>query len=198
MTQKPFLSRGPFLSAQECEYVRKYILATEALVKASGPDIYEGTAEDSLTGRYKTHNYLNTELGELLIPRLRAFFREIGFPGASDTKRVVAVQCWANIFRKGEGIDRHRHNDGTCAPYLSANLFISGPTDVGTTYELEDGVHTIPNKVGELSVFSDFIYHGVNKNPYETPRITMAMDFHVNTFVAPRYFNVDPDEENRS
>lgn len=192
MAQRAFLQQGPFLTPQECERVSAFILATEAQVKATGPDIYEGTGDDSLTGRYKTHNYLETELGELLIPRLHSFFRTIGFPGPSTTRRVVAVQCWANVFRRGEGIARHRHNDGTCVPYLSANLFISGPTDIGTTYEFEDGTRTVPNKVGEMSLFPDFVYHYVKVNPYDTPRISMAMDFHANTFVTPRYVNIDP------
>lgn len=170
-------------------------METESRVKATGPDIYLGTADDSLTGRHKSHNYLYTELGELLIPKLQKIFRDEGFPGVDENKRVVAVQCWANIFRKGEGIASHCHNDGTCLPYLCANIFISGPAEIGTTYIHEGQHHTVPNEPGVISVFGDTTHHYVKANPHDEPRISMAMDFHVNNFVAPRYFNVDPFPE---
>lgn len=184
-----------FISPKECERFAQFIMETEDEVKATGPDIYLGTAPNSLTGRHKTHNYLYTELGEILTPRLQKVFRDQGYPSVDECKRVVAVQCWANIFRKGEGISSHCHNDGTCLPYLCANLFISGPADIGTTYICDGKEITLPNEPGVITVFSDRTYHYVKKNPYDTPRISMAMDFHVNNFVAPRYKNVDPHPE---
>ena len=36
----------------------------------------------------------------------------------------------------------------------------------------------VPNKVGYLTLFPDFIPHGVSPNRYETPRVSIAGDIY--------------------
>ena len=92
------LKKYDFLTQEECDTIVNKILSLESAVKRLGPDEYRGTSEDSLTGRYKCFNYLNIRsINTIICPKLKEIFGP------------CVVQCWANIFRQGEGIDHHRH-----------------------------------------------------------------------------------------
>ena len=60
-----------FVSKEEGEKLSKYILEYESTIKSLGPDIYGGTSNDSLTGRFNVFNYLEHEPGEILNPKLK-------------------------------------------------------------------------------------------------------------------------------
>jgi hypothetical protein len=163
------------LSVDEISIVKKYIIDSENYVKSLGPDNYGATSEDSLTGRYKYFNYLNSHIGIILKPKLINIFEQL------NLKYPISVQCWSNIFRTGEGIQLHHHSDRN---YLSANIFISGNTKPGTTYHFEDptnfGFFDIENSVGEICIFSSTLLHGVKPNTNSEIRISMALDIHEN------------------
>jgi len=147
-----------FLNFDEARRISNYILNTETLVKSLGDDVYNGTSRDSLTGRYNIFNYLNYFPGEIMIPKLKFIF----------TSGVI--QCWANTFRKGEGILPHSHGVG----FLSANVFLSGNTDIGTFY----GDKKIESQIGKLVVFPSELVHYVANNPSENIRVSMAFDIY--------------------
>lgn len=175
-----FLLEKKILSNQELEIIRDTILSKEDYVKSLGPDVYGGTSENSLSGRHTIFNWLNEkEIGNILIPKLRDVFTELQweFP--------VSVQCWANTFRKDEGIKIHKHRSflSTQPPFFCANIFISGNTKPGTTYF--DGFTfinapsiNIENEPGKIMVFTSEIFHGVEPNPFDETRISMALDFY--------------------
>ena len=207
------LKRYDFLTQIECDTIVNEILSLESAVKRLGPDEYVGTSEDSLTGRYTVFNYLNIRsINTIICPKLKEIFGP------------CVVQCWANIFRQGEGINNHRHvaersvnvvinasgkiymdeipNAGTYANlwasvfeqgkdidehiYIdggytgsveltaSGNIFLYGDPTTGTYYE---GVKH-DNKIGELSLFSPEMVHGVPQNTTDDMRISMAIDVH--------------------
>ena len=169
------LKRYDFLTQEECDTIVNKILSLEDAVKRLGPDIYDGTSEDSLTGRYKYFNYLNVpEINTILEPKLKEIFGP------------CVVQCWANILRQGEGIDEHRHFDGAPTNYierhgLTGNIFLYGDPTTGTYYnfpELSPLSVKYDNKVGELSLFTPTLFHGVPKNTTGDMRISMAIDVH--------------------
>jgi hypothetical protein len=174
MTQ-PFTYKQSILSEHDIDIVKTYILESESYVKSLGPDNYSATSNDSLTGRYKYYNYLNSNIGGILKPKLIQIFGEL------NLKYPISVQCWANIFRKGEGIQLHHHSDRN---YLSANIFISGNTKPGTTYHFEDpsnfGFFDVENVIGEICIFSSTLLHGVKPNTNSEIRISMALDIHEN------------------
>ena len=152
------------LTQEESELIAKTIIATEGDVKKLGDDRYGGTSEDSLTGRYYCYNYLNNEIiGPIIKPKL---------------KKIVGpciVQCWANIFRKGEGIGEHEHLDkreNDPAQFASANIFIQGDKSIGTHYQ---GLHH-ESKVGQLSIFPPDMRHHVSENTTDEIRVSIAMD----------------------
>ena len=169
------LKRYDFLTQEECDTIVNKILSLEDTVKKLGPDIYPGTSENSLTGRYKYFNYLNVpEINTILEPKLKKLLGP------------CVLQCWANILRPGEGIDEHRHFDSDPVDYierhgLTGNIFLYGDPTTGTYYNLPEFVplHVkYDNKVGELSLFTPTLYHGVCKNTTSDMRISMAIDVH--------------------
>ena len=146
-----------FLSPDESSFIAQYVIDTEESVKNTGKDYYQGTGENSLTGRYMTHNYLSTPCGDILTPKLVEVFG-----------KGIIVQCWANIFRKGEGIKEHEHGVNA----ISGNIFLKGDPNHGTYYENEKVI----NKIGELTYFNSELRHHVKPNPDDEPRISMAID----------------------
>ena len=162
------LKKYDFLTQEECDIIVREILSLESAVKRLGPDIYPKTSEDSLTGRYTVFNYLNIRsIKNIICPKLKELFGP------------CVVQCWANIFRQGEGIDDHEHlYDKSNNPHqltMSGNIFLYGDPTIGTYYE---GVKH-DNKVGELSLFPSTLLHGVPKNTTCDMRISMAIDVYV-------------------
>jgi len=169
------LKRYDFLTQEECDTIVNKILSLEDAVKRLGPDIYGGTSGDSLTGRYLYYNFLNIpEMNTILEPKLKKLFGP------------CVVHCWANIFRQGEGIEGHRHFCDRPTIYIerhgaSGNIFLYGDPTTGTYYnfpELSPLSVKYDNKVGELSLFTPTLFHGVPKNTTGDMRISMAIDVH--------------------
>jgi len=175
-----FLLEKKILSDQELEIIRDTILLKEKYVKSLGPDVYEGTSEDSLSGRHSIFNWLSVEeIGNILVPKLKDIFLELQWDSP------VSVQCWANTFRQGEGIKIHKHRSflSLQPPFFCANVFISGNTKPGTIYF--DGLtfinapsYKIENEPGKIMIFTSELFHGVEPNPFDETRISMALDFY--------------------
>ena len=162
-----FVYNSKILSEEECDFIKNYILENENKIKLMGEDKYPLTSEDSLTGRYKVFNFLHSEIGNILLPKLKDIFDEVGL------KYPLTIQCWGNIFRYGEGIGKHKHlPPNSTDKILSSTLFISGPTHIGTWYEGEK----IENEVGSLTIFTGDMLHYVPKNTTNEVRITLALD----------------------
>jgi len=160
------VKRYDLLTEEESEVISKTVLSLEEDVKHVGPDLYDLTNENSLTGRYHCFNFLSNEvIGSILKPKIRELF---GGP--------VVVQCWANTFRKGEGIMEHKHALSENENFFrSANIFLHGDPTIGTYYE---GVKSV-NKIGEFVIFPTTMKHSVPPNPMDNIRVSMAMDFYV-------------------
>ena len=167
------LKRYDFLTQIECDTIVNEILSLEDAVKRLGPDEYVGTSEDSLTGRYKYFNYLNVpEINTILEPKLKELFGP------------CVLQCWANILRQGEGIEAHTHFINDDPVYIerhgaTGNIFLYGDPTTGTYYNFPElgPLHVkYDNKVGELSLFTPTLIHGVPKNTTGDMRISMAID----------------------
>ena len=167
------LKKYDFLTQEECDTIVHEILSLEDAVKRLGPDEYIGTSEDSLPGRYKFFNYLNVpKINTILEPKLKNLFGP------------CVLQCWANILRPGEGIEGHTHFGGAGTAYTerygtSGNIFLYGDPTIGTYYnfpKLSPLSVKYDNKVGELSLFTPTLFHGVYKNTTDDMRISMAID----------------------
>jgi len=171
-----------FLTPEECRSISGFILENETRIKSLGPDIYTGTADNSLSGRHWCYNYLYDIPGKILVPKVKEEFGE------------CIVQCWANTFRYNEGIKPHAHgvdpnNEYDKIGFTSVNIFLQGPTDVGTIYNSKKEI----NKVGQIAIFGSRLVHSVPPNPYNNVRISMAMD----VYTDPRQFQLYKDYPQR-
>ena len=146
-----------FISNEEVEVLKKHIIDNEQRVKKMGPDTYNETATDSLTGRWIQHNFLQDKtVVSILGPKLHKLFP------------TYYITMWANIFRKAEYINPHTHGNAT----VSGNLYLDGPENSKPVYEGKD----LPNEIGTLVYFPSTIVHWVDPNKSEIPRISMAFD----------------------
>jgi hypothetical protein len=169
------ISKKDLLNKEECEKVKTFILDNEQKIKSLGPDIYPGTSDDSLTGRYSVYNFMYDLPGDIIIPKLNKIFIEdkLNFP--------ISIQSWSNIFRKNEGIKKHAHSTYPKDNFICANLFIYGDENIGTTFIINGKQINYKNNVGEIMFFPCNLEHYVNENKGEDIRITMAFDIHQNT-----------------
>ena len=148
-----------FITNKEANTIKNYIFNNEKKIKDMGPDLYPGTENNSLTGRWYLYNWLTSKTcGSILLPKL------------SKELPNLHIRLWANIFRKGEGIRLHNHGKTI---KLSGNLYLDGPEDSKTYYAGKEPVH---NKIGMLTIFDPLIDHWVYPNKSDTPRVSMAFD----------------------
>jgi hypothetical protein len=168
------LNKIVLLNKKECKIIENFILENEEKIKSLGPDIYEGTENDSLTGRFKVYNFMYDLPGKIIIPKLKNLFK------LKKIKLPISIQSWANIFRKNEGIKKHKHSNDTDNRFICANLFISGDENIGTNFIVDNKDINYKNNVGEMMFFLSDLEHYVNKNTKNDVRITMAFDIYPN------------------
>ena len=168
------LDKIVLLNKEECKIIKNFILENEEKIKSLGPDEYEGTENDSLTGRFKVYNFMYDLPGEIIIPKLKNIFRK------NNIKGPISIQSWANIFRKNEGIEKHIHCDTLINNLICANLFICGNENIGTNFIINNEDVKYKNSIGEIVFFSSNIEHYVNKNTTNNIRVTMAFDIFLN------------------
>tara|TARA_R110002012_G_scaffold321401_1_gene549049 strand:- start:1708 stop:2274 length:567 start_codon:yes stop_codon:yes gene_type:complete len=159
--------REIILNEIEIKTILKYILDNENNIKKLGADDYEGTSKNSLTGRHKLYNLFNSPISNILKEKLLPFLEKNG------VQKPAWIKCWANTFRKGEGILEHKHGD---LNFICGNIFISGNELTGTNYYFNNKKLNIPNKPGEVYLFDSNIVHSVDKNIYNDIRVSIAFD----------------------
>lgn len=166
------IKRINLLNKEECEKIKNFILNNEEKIKSLGPDIYPGTSEDSLTGRYSVYNFMYDLPGDIIIPKLKEIFvkDKLNFP--------ISIQSWANIFRKNEGIKKHAHSTDPKDSFICANLFIYGDENIGTTFTINEKQVNYKNNIGEIMFFPCNLEHCVKENNGTDIRVTMAFDIH--------------------
>ena len=154
-----------FLTEEEAKQISDYIIETEDFVKSLGPDTYPGTSEDSLTGRNRLFNYLYMEpMRSILVPKFKELFGK------------CTVNCWANIFRRGEGIAPHQHQPEHLTDNVSqtfaANIFLSGPP-ISTSFDIDVPENHFP---GTFTYFNSNVKHWVEPNNTDELRVTIAFN----------------------
>ena len=163
-----------FLNKNEIKKIKKFIIDNEKRIKSLGPDEYAGTKEDSLTGRYKVYNYMYDLPGKIILPKFKELFKShnMSFP--------ISIQSWANMFRKNEGIAKHKHYSFKDQEFLCANLFICGDINIGTNFIINNKDIHYKNTVGEIMFFKSNLEHYVKNNKKNNIRITMSFDIYFN------------------
>ena len=153
------------------------------------------TCEDFPRNLYARYNWLKTPFADWLIQPIRNTLEELGRP------KSFTSQCWATIYRKGAGITPHMHSseedrDDENRNFLSFTLFLDGPTNVGTLWQLDgdDKPYTHrANTVGEWVWFENHLFHAAKKNPYSKERIILSADIYPTDIEAPHIDVDNPD-----
>ena len=151
--------------------------------------------EEFPSNLYSRYNWLKTPFADWLVQPIRNTLEELGRP------KSFTSQCWATIYKKGQGITPHMHSaeeDVTDENrnFLSFTLFIDGPTNVGTMWQLDgmDKPYTHrPNKVGEWVWFENHLMHAAKKNPYSKERIILSADIYPTDIEQPPFNESQPD-----
>ena len=152
--------------------LQKHLILNESELKSINDFILENAVFGPMRSPIK--NFLDTDIGrDILIPKLQEVFSD------SNIEYPVSVQCWANVFRNGEGTTYHSHELDGIDGY-SGHIFVSGNNDIGTWYSLDkDGEYVKDvNVPGELVLFPMDTPHYVPKNMYEDYRVSIAMDIY--------------------
>ena len=148
-------------------------------------DGYTGLGDNSVTSRHGSFNlfdsskFKNVELDKLKDAILN---RYIKFLNELDMKipTSVYVQCWYNVMRKGQKIDKHIHGADKNS-YLGCHVCVQS-NDTSTYYinainQINDPLtHRSKNEEGKITFFSGCLPHYTDTHMADEERITIAMD----------------------
>ena len=183
VSSKYYTSHKEFLSKRECDVICNTLDTWEDHVLAMDSPTSEYTG---LTAKFTVCNWLtHPDIERLGIPD-----KLFNLPEFKDVPHLV-IQCWGNILRHDRGLDTHTHEAirpqiiSDIGHFHNANIYLRGEFNT-TLYEAEpntsDAYFNIfreeHNEVGQLALFSSDLEHSVPKNPYETPRYSMALDIY--------------------
>ena len=130
---------------------------------------------DSLTSRSNTYNLLTwTDAVPIReeVRRTHDLFREqLGLPHV-----LVYAQAWANVMRKGEKIEAHRHGNDPLT-YLSGHVCIK-VDGTKTYYKKPYGGEDFAsdNEVNKVTLFPSCIEHYTDRYEGDEERVTIAFD----------------------
>ncbi len=145
---------------------------------------YTGLGPKALTSRFKAFNVLTWDHPE--VRKLKQEIRYIynlssEYFGFEEEERVF-VQCWANVLRKGEKMNVHRHSDNTDGSFLSGHFTVQCK-DTQTVYQnpFSDVInwpeyYSFNNFPGKINIFNSYIYHYTTEHNDDSERITIAFD----------------------
>lgn len=161
-----------YLDFETATSLSKKILERETYIRGldDGSKLQLKIVNDGNITRY--HSYYNLldfrfiETEQLLMKIKEMVFKLFGWSNFN-------IKMWANIFRKGDYLGLHNHMDKMSMkvfPYaVSGHCFLYSSEQTFTTYLFKnkkinpnDGsirVVDIPNKIGEISIFSSYVEH---------------------------------------
>ena len=145
---------------------------------------YTGLGPKALTSRFKAFNALSWDHPEIhkLKQEIRYIYNLSSDYFGFEEEEKVYVQCWANVLRKGEKMNTHRHSDNTDGSFLSGHFTVKC-NGTQTVYEnpFSDVInwpeyYSFVNTPGRINIFNSYIYHYTTEHTDDSERITMAFD----------------------
>jgi hypothetical protein len=180
-------------SEEECKEWNVYLLKQEQILldkyrTAPMGDGETGLGETSITSRFPHFNLLEFDFH--LVPELKTkIFNGIKtILSVSDNttwQETLYANSWFNVLRQGEMMNTHSHSYHKNSFYgfhLTINA-IETFTTYYHPYANSKQSYNVPNKIGYLTLFPNFIPHGVSPNRYETFRISIAGDIYASTWL---------------
>jgi len=169
-----------------CDALTDSIVKLESKIMGLGPSHYKEAPVNSITTRHEYYNLI-----DLLPDQINPLLKKI----SESAKQIIGgeefyVKMWANIFRKGERIEKHMHHASPIIENdmfkknvfktICGNLFLQGDAPSDTVYYGKD-ILKIPNKTGDIHFFSCIMPH--ETLPYQgNLRVGIAFDIYTKNF----------------
>ena len=160
-------------------FLTKFLLNKEEQIKNMYPGINDGgtdLGESSVTSRFINYNLL--EFPETIF--LKTIIRKNHDDFLKNLNITIDknyyVQCWFNVLRKGEKINRHHHfsdNDGYLGGHICVNV---NNTYTHYEYPYFGTIFSSLNEPCKITLFPNWIYHYTDKVEEDFNRITIAFD----------------------
>jgi hypothetical protein len=163
------------------EKIFKEILEAEkCLIEVLGGPFYKENATYDVYGNFATSQFEKYNTFQFPLSETSKLYRELvkNISPFLDKEQDYALQCWFNVFKKGQNIDWHDHWDPESNVWHG--FYCVHVKDSFTEYKLPDieEIIKVPSKEGRI-VFgkSDGDFH--RSSPWDdlnSPRVTIAFD----------------------
>ena len=162
-----------------CNFLKDFILNFEKDSLKKYPyysDAGTGLGNNSLTSRYKHYNLLKIKetsyLKNIIRQSYNSFLNELNL----NCDEKIYVQCWANVLRKGQKFNAHRHDLNNYG-YLGGHICVS-TYNTSTHYVLPyyEKPYALKNKNGMITLFPSWMKHYTDEVVSDEERITIAFD----------------------
>jgi hypothetical protein len=180
-----YLTSKKIFSEEECKEWNDYLLKQEQIlldkfITTTG-DGHTGLGNNSITSRYGHFNLLKFDFH--LVPKLKTeIFNGIktilSISDNTNWQETLYAASWFNVLRKEEFMEIHSHGYHKHSFY-GFHVSISAIETVTSYFhpiKFSTEAFHIPNKIGYLTLFPNYIPHDVSPNRYETPRVSIAGD----------------------
>ena len=187
-----YITYKEIFSEEECKEWDTYLLEQEQIhlekyVTSSG-DGRTGLGDNSITSRYGSFNVLRFDfhlVSKLKTEIFNGIKTVLSVSDNTNWQETFYANAWFNVMRKTEFMDVHTHGYHMHSFY-GFHVSISARETATSYYHptkfQSEGCH-IPNKIGYLTLFPNFVPHGVSGNRYDTPRISIAGDVKTSTWL---------------
>ena len=147
-----------------------------------------GLSPISITSRFADFNLLKFDFH--LVPELKTkIFNGIktilSISDNNNWQETIYANSWFNVLRQGEEMQTHSHGYHKNSLYgfhVSINA-IETFTSYYHPIKFEEDAFRVPNKIGYLTLFPNYIPHSVSPNKHETHRISIAGDTFPSTWL---------------
>jgi hypothetical protein len=169
-----------------CRQLTNDILNLENKILSLGEPRYPAVPATSITARHDYYNLIDLLPTQLTVLKQTIVNASSSIIGGEE----FYVKMWANIFRNGEGIERHMHHASPIIENnmfkknvfktICGNLFLYGNAPSDTLYYGKE-IISMPNKTGDIHLFSCILEH--ETLPFTgTLRVGIAFDIYTKHF----------------
>ena len=187
-----YFTEKKIFSEEECKEWNDYLLKQEPILfdkfRTTKGDGKTGLGSTSITSRFRDFNLLQFDfhLVEQLKTKIFNGIKTIlSISRYTNWQETLYANCWFNVLRQGVGMDSHfhgYHKNSFYGFHLTINAF-----ETFTSYyhpiKFQEGSFHVPNKIGYLTLFPNYIPHSVSQNRHETYRISIAGDTYSSQFL---------------
>ena len=183
--QNPFNPNYSYYIAEDIihfntHFLTDVLLTKEKEIKTMYPAAKDGNTnlgDESVTSRFIHYNLLDFPETSFLKEAIRqshdTFLRSLNI----SIEEKYYVQCWFNVLRKGEKIDKHHHAEKNEDCYLGGHICVN--VNKTNTY-YEDPYFKTPfvseNEPGKITLFPNWLSHYTDRVEENFNRITIAFD----------------------